>query len=114
MTPKNTADADDDDTFGVLDDTASLDTTSLGILGGTAQVAVTLPTEDYDDLADDGVVDDEIDTALLDVSALDTSVHSAEESVAEIAQTGGSFVIERDCTFNGVTPMKEEHDEQAG
>lgn len=94
MTPKNTADADDDDTFGVLDDTASLDTTSLGILGGTAQVAVTLPTEDYDDLADDGVVDDEIDTALLDVSALDTSVHSAEESVAEIAQTGGSFVIE--------------------
>lgn len=94
VTPKNTADADDDDTFGVLDDTASLDTTSLGILGGTAQVAVTLPTEDYDDLADDGVVDDEIDTALLDVSALDTSVHSAEESVAEIAQAGGSFVIE--------------------
>ncbi len=94
MTPKNTAGADEDDTFGVLDDTASLDTSALGILGGTAHVAVNLPTEDYDDLADDGVVDDEMDASLLDVSALEAPERAEQESVAQIAQSGGSFVIE--------------------
>lgn len=46
---------------GVLSDTGSLDTTGLGILGGaTAQVSVELPRESDDDLADDGVIDDEV------------------------------------------------------
>ena len=59
MTPKNTADPEENP-LGVLDDAASVDTAGIGILGGTAQVSVSLPTEEDDDLADDGVVDGEV------------------------------------------------------
>ncbi|MFS0913040.1 AAA family ATPase [Microbacterium sp. 179-I 3D2 NHS] len=59
MTPKNTADPEDEPT-GVLDEAASVDTAGIGILGGTAQVSVTLPKDDDDDLADDGVVEGEV------------------------------------------------------
>ncbi|QYM63089.1 MULTISPECIES: hypothetical protein [unclassified Microbacterium] len=59
MTPKNTIDPDDNP-LGVLDEAASLDTAGIGILGGTAQVSVTLPMDDDDDLADDGVVEGEV------------------------------------------------------
>ncbi|WP_407358117.1 AAA family ATPase [Microbacterium sp. LTA6] len=65
MTPKNFDDPLADDSRGVLDDAASLDTTGIGILGGTAQVSVALPKEDEDDLADDGVVEGEIVTDLI-------------------------------------------------
>src|SRR5690606_32909574 len=45
----------------VLDEAASLDTTSLGVLGQTAQVSVTMPGgEDDDELVEDSVVDGEI------------------------------------------------------
>ncbi len=60
MTPKNTTDPEEN-SLGVLDEAASLDTAVIGILGGTAQVSVTLPrSDDDDDLADDGVVDGEV------------------------------------------------------
>ncbi|WP_435745749.1 MinD/ParA family ATP-binding protein [Microbacterium sp. PMB16] len=59
MTPKNTADHEENP-LGVLDDAASLDTAGIGILGGTAQVSVTLPKDEDDDLDDDGVVDGEV------------------------------------------------------
>lgn len=60
MTPKNTTDPAEN-SLGVLDEAASLDTAVIGILGGTAQVSVTLPrSDDDDDLADDGVVDGEV------------------------------------------------------
>jgi len=59
VTPKNTADHEENP-LGVLDEAASLDTAGIGILGGTAQVSVTLPTDDDDDLADDGVIDGEV------------------------------------------------------
>ena len=59
MTPKNTTDPEDD-SLGVLDEAASLDTAGIGILGGTAQVRVTLPMNEDDDLADDGVIDGEV------------------------------------------------------
>lgn len=46
---------------GVLSDTASIDTTALGILGGvTEQVSVAIPVDEEDDLSDDDVVDDEV------------------------------------------------------
>ena len=60
MTPKNTTDPEEN-SLGVLDEAASLDTAVIGILGGTAQVSVALPrSDDDDDLADDGVVDGEV------------------------------------------------------
>ncbi|WP_226532855.1 MinD/ParA family ATP-binding protein [Microbacterium paraoxydans] len=59
MTPKNTTDPEDNP-LGVLDEAASLDTAGIGILGSTAQVSVTLPKDDDDDLADDGIVDGEV------------------------------------------------------
>ncbi|MFC7944078.1 AAA family ATPase [Microbacterium oxydans] len=59
MTPKNTTDPEDD-SLGVLDEAASLDTAGIGILGGTAQVRVTLPMNEDDDLADDEVIDGEV------------------------------------------------------
>lgn len=59
MTAKKNADPEDSP-LGVLDDAASVDTAGIGILGGTAQVRVTLPAEEDDDLADDGVVEGEV------------------------------------------------------
>ncbi len=64
MTAKNNADPEDSP-LGVLDDAASVDTAGIGILGGTAQVRVTLPAEEDDDLADDGVVDGEVGIDLI-------------------------------------------------
>jgi hypothetical protein len=57
---KNNEEPREEDSLGVLDDTASIDTTAIGILSGTAQVSVTLPQEEDDDLADDGVLDGEV------------------------------------------------------
>ncbi|MGH3688512.1 MAG: AAA family ATPase [Microbacterium sp.] len=59
MTPKNTTDPEDNP-LGVLDEAASVDTAGIGILGRTAQVSVTLPKDEDDDLADDGVVEGEV------------------------------------------------------
>ncbi|WP_229383817.1 MinD/ParA family ATP-binding protein [Microbacterium allomyrinae] len=61
MTPDRTDHTPDEPEHGVLSDTGSLETTGIGIIGGaTAQVNVELPTEEDDDLADDGVIDDEV------------------------------------------------------
>jgi MinD-like ATPase involved in chromosome partitioning or flagellar assembly len=60
VTPKNTSDPLDENSLGVLDDAASVDTAVIGILGGTAQVNVVLPQDDDDDLDDDGVLDGEV------------------------------------------------------
>lgn len=67
MTTKKTAGSADDDSLGVLDDAASLDTSGIGIIGAsTAQVSVVLPTgDDDDDLLDDGVLDGEVATDLI-------------------------------------------------
>lgn len=59
MTPKNITDPEESP-LGVLDEAASLDTAGIGILGGTAQVSVTLPKDEDDDLTDDGVVEGEV------------------------------------------------------
>lgn len=81
MTSKNNSDPHEDDSLGVLDEATSLDTTSLGVLGQTAQVSVTLPNSaDDDDLADDFVVggevasDDEIVIGIIEVPFDETDV----------------------------------------
>ena len=60
MTPKNTSEPLDENSLGVLDDAASVDTAVIGILGGTAQVNVVLPQDEDDDLDDEGVLDGEV------------------------------------------------------
>src|SRR5690606_19989175 len=65
VTPKNSSESTDDDSLGVLDDAASLDTTGINILGHTAQVNVELPRDEDDDLVDDSVVNGEIHSELI-------------------------------------------------
>lgn len=61
MTPDRPDNAPDDAENGVLSDTGSLDTSGIGILGGShAQVSVELPSENDDDLVDDDVIGDEV------------------------------------------------------
>ena len=81
MTPKNVAEPPDDESRGVLDDAASLDTTGIGILGHTAQVSVQLPKDDDDDLEDDGVVEGEVVADLI----VDEPV-AAAKAAAEISE----------------------------
>jgi len=89
--PKNTPDPDGDDSLGMLDDTPSSDPTDLGLLGGTAQVSVSLPTgDDDDDLVDDEVVDGEIVSDLV----IDTSALADEVTVARISRDTPDIVIE--------------------
>ncbi|MFB4352257.1 AAA family ATPase [Microbacterium sp. LS_15] len=81
MTPKNVAEPPDDESRGVLDDAASLDTTGIGILGHTAQVSVQLPKDDDDELEDDGVVEGEVVADLI----VDEPV-AAAKAAAEISE----------------------------
>jgi MinD-like ATPase involved in chromosome partitioning or flagellar assembly len=89
LTPDHTDLTPENIDLGVLSDAANPDTAVLGILGGaTAQVSVSLPLADEDDLLDDDVVGDEVDFAaegghvVADVPASasderDESVHAA-------------------------------------
>ncbi len=79
MTAKKNADPEDSP-LGVLDDAASVDTAGIGILGGTAQVRVTLPAEEDDDLADDGVVEGEVG---IDLVVDDLTLPSAQTPVLD-------------------------------
>ena len=90
MTPKNSSASSEDDSLGVLDDTASLDTTSIGALGQTAQVNVALPRDEDDDLVDDSVVDGEIPSDLIvdDLPVVD------EPPVGRIQEDIAGIVIE--------------------
>ena len=62
MTPDHTEPTSaDTDERGVLDDSTRTDTSALGFLGAaTAQVSVSLPVADEDDLSDDDVIGDEV------------------------------------------------------
>ncbi|WP_282847524.1 MinD/ParA family ATP-binding protein [Microbacterium oxydans] len=84
MTPKNTTDPEDD-SLGVLDEAASLDTAGIGILGGTAQVRVALPMNEDDDLADDEVIDGEVigDLVIDPVPAVDQETASPAKTKAK-------------------------------
>lgn len=82
MTPKNSSDSAEDETRGVLDDAASLDTTALGILGQTAQVSVALPQDEDDDLVDDAVLDGEIHSELI----IDPPVEAAAVAASDIGR----------------------------
>ncbi|GGD85745.1 MinD/ParA family ATP-binding protein [Microbacterium murale] len=82
MTPKNSSDSAEDETRGVLDDAASLDTTAIGILGQTAQVSVSLPQDEDDDLVDDAVLDGEIHSELI----IDPPVEAAAVAASDIGR----------------------------
>ncbi|WP_460794856.1 nucleotide-binding protein [Microbacterium sp. GXF0217] len=96
MTAKNTDRPDDDDSLGVLDDAASLDTAGIGILGGsTAQVSLTIPRGDDDDLLDDdAVVDGEVASELIIDPAPELEPASAADTVGRILDGGIDIVIE--------------------
>ncbi len=85
MNTNNTADPVDDDSTGVLDDAIAIDTTAIGIVGSpaTAQVTVVMPVSPDDDLADDEVIDGEVDEA----SAAELRTEPFAESV-EATSTG--------------------------
>lgn len=91
VTSKNNVDPDGDDSLGVLDDTTSSDISAIGLLGGTAQVSVSLPKggED-DDLVDDEVVDGEIISDLI----IDTSAVADADTLARIHQDASEIIIE--------------------
>ncbi|MFK0400737.1 MinD/ParA family protein [Microbacterium sp. NPDC090225] len=91
MTPKNTPDPREDDEMGVLDDAASVATTGIGILGGTAQVSVVMPQEHDDDLADEAVIDGEVDEAVIADIVLEDAAIAA---VAAPIPAGADRVIE--------------------
>lgn len=83
MTPKNVAEPPDEESRGVLDDAASLDTSGIGILGNTAQVSVVLPQDEDDDLADDGIVDGEVMADLVIDEPVAAAKAAAETSAAQ-------------------------------
>ena len=90
MTPKNNVDPEGDESLGVLDDTTSSDTSAIGLLGGTAQVNVALPTGGEDDDLDGEVVDGEIVSDLI----IDTSAVADPDTLARIQQDAPDIVIE--------------------
>ena len=95
MTPKNEPDSAEDDSRGILDEAASLDTTGIGILGQTAQVSVTLPQDADDDLVDDAVVDGEILSELIVDPPIDAAaVAATDASVGRIDHDKIGIVIE--------------------
>jgi len=67
----------------VLDDAASLDTSAIGILGGTAQVSVTLPQADDDDLADEDVIDGEVVDLIIDEPVFEPAPEAPEMSASD-------------------------------
>ncbi|MFJ4252215.1 MinD/ParA family protein [Microbacterium sp. NPDC090003] len=85
MTPKNTPDPHEDDAMGVLVDAASVATTGIGILGGTAQVSVVMPREQDDDLADEEVIDGEVDEAVVADIVLEDAVAVAVAAPIPVA-----------------------------
>lgn len=113
MTPKKKDDAPDEESRGVLDDAASLDTAVIGILGHTAQVAVQMPREDDDDLDDDGVVDGEVVADLIiDEPVSAARAASETSSVAEISDAALSapIIIELPPEPTPALPMSETSD----
>ncbi|OAN38471.1 hypothetical protein A4X16_03580 [Microbacterium sp. H83] len=97
MTPKNMAEPPDEESRGVLDDAASLDTAVIGNLGNTAQVSVVMPKDEDDDLEDDGVVDGEVVADLI-IDEPVAAARAAAETVAaaeiSIAPLSGPLIIE--------------------
>ena len=92
MTTKKSDDPDDSP-LGVLDDAASVDTAGIGILGGTAQVRVTLPIEEDDDLSDDEVVDGEVvgDLVIEDLVLPAPAVARPAVTVVESVESAGDL-----------------------
>jgi MinD-like ATPase involved in chromosome partitioning or flagellar assembly len=69
--------------MGVLDDTASVTTTGIGIIGGTAQVSVVLPQQEDDDLTDEAIIDGEIDEAVVADLVMDETPAAVQTDSAD-------------------------------
>lgn len=106
MTPKNPSDSAEDDSRGILDEAASLDTTAIGIHGQTAQVSVTLPRDEDDDLVDDAVVDGEVLSELIVDSPLEVAAVTAA-SVGRIDDERIGIVIELPADESAEVPADE-------
>lgn len=112
MTTKKSDDPDDSP-LGVLDDAASVDTAGIGILGGTAQVRVTLPIEEDDDLSDDEVVDGEvvgdlvIEDLVLPAPAVARPAVTVVESVESVESVGAVEAIEATEAVQGEPDIRE-------
>ena len=93
MTPDHTDPTSSDaDERGVLDDATRTDTSALGFLGAaTAQVSVSLPTSDEDDLADDDVIGDEV---VLDDPEAEDEVEPAASPVVDAKAVAGVGTVE--------------------
>jgi MinD-like ATPase involved in chromosome partitioning or flagellar assembly len=83
----NPADPVDDSSRGVLDDTASIAPAGIGILDGTAQISVVLPSTDDDDITDEAVIDGELDESA--VPAASVRPNSVRPTVAIRGTTPG-------------------------
>ena len=106
VTPKNITDPDESP-LGVLDEAASLDTAGIGILGGTAQVSVTLPKDEDDDLTDDGVVEGEVvgDLVIDPPAAVQSAVATA--SAAKPLASGEPAVEATAAPTERAAPVKK-------
>lgn len=93
MNTNNTTDPVDDDSTGVLDEAIAIDTTAIGIIGSpaTAQVSVVLPMSVDDDLADDEVIDGEVD----------------ESVVADLTDSGTRGIVSPEEATPGTRPDEE-------
>ncbi len=83
----------EDESLGVLDAAASVETTGIGIIGGTAQVSVSVPiaTADDDDLVDDEAVVGELlgepaDDELVDLDGIEIDETEIDEGIVEEAE----------------------------
>lgn len=91
----------EDESLGVLDEAASVDTMGIGILGGTAQVSVSLPMTDDD--SDDDVVDDDavvgelLDGSSEDAAAGEISAASGEDS--DVAEADPAEPVDSTAAF---------------
>jgi MinD-like ATPase involved in chromosome partitioning or flagellar assembly len=95
LTPDRPDPTPEDAELGVLSDAANSDTAVLGILGGTtAQVSVSLPPNDEDDLSDDDVVDDEVDFGPEDEEPADAEDEDAAGDEAETAAAADEAVVD--------------------
>jgi MinD-like ATPase involved in chromosome partitioning or flagellar assembly len=95
LTPDRPDPTPEDADLGVLSDAANSDTAVLGILGGTtAQVSVSLPPNDEDDLSDDGVVDDEVDFAAQGEGAVDAEDEDAAGAESQPGATADETVAD--------------------
>ena len=96
----------DTDERGVLDDSTRTDTSALGFLGAaTAQVSVSLPAADEDDLADDDVIGDEV--------VLDDPEEDLEVPTAAVSEQADADEVDIEVVEAEIEPADDETETDA-